>query len=71
MRRTRSPCCARVAIGHTTAPPSKVMNVRRLIAAPEAQIKYRTAQTILFEGTPRQLRYVRFGSLADIQGRQR
>jgi hypothetical protein len=32
MRRTRSPCCARAASGHAaTAPPSSVMNSRRLV----------------------------------------
>src|SRR5262245_13967056 len=32
MRRTRSPCCPRAAIGHAAAaPPSSVMNSRRLI----------------------------------------
>src|SRR6516162_1602726 len=33
MRRTRSPCCARAASGHATAaPPSRVMNWRRLMS---------------------------------------
>src|SRR5262249_59185256 len=27
MRRTRSPCCARVASGHAAAPPSRVMKL--------------------------------------------
>ena len=39
MRRIRSACCARAASGHTAAPPSSVMNSRRLIASPEAQDK--------------------------------
>src|SRR5262245_54935734 len=30
MRRTRSPCCARAAIGQATAAPSRVLNSRRL-----------------------------------------
>src|SRR5262249_33015632 len=30
MRRTRSPCCARAASGHAAAPPSSVINWRRL-----------------------------------------
>jgi hypothetical protein len=35
MRRTRSPCCARAATGHAAAaPPSNVMNSRRLIGHP-------------------------------------
>ena len=42
MSRTRSPCCARVSTGQATAPPSRVMNVRRLIAAPEAQTEHRS-----------------------------
>jgi hypothetical protein len=29
-RRMRSACCARAAIGHAAAPPSSVMNSRRL-----------------------------------------
>src|SRR5262249_3996018 len=33
MRRTRSPCCARTAIGHAAAPPRSVMNSRRFMAA--------------------------------------
>src|SRR6516165_9555948 len=33
-RRIRSPCCARAAIGHAAAPPSSVINSRRLIVAP-------------------------------------
>ena len=38
MRRIRSGCCARAASGHAdAAPPSIVMNSRRLIASPEAQ----------------------------------
>src|SRR5215468_4151265 len=32
MRRTRSLCCARAASGHAAAPPSNVMNSRRLKA---------------------------------------
>ena len=31
MRRIRSRCCALAAIGHAAAPPSRVMNSRRLI----------------------------------------
>jgi hypothetical protein len=31
MRRNRSPCCARAASGHAAAPPSIVMNVRRVM----------------------------------------
>ena len=31
MRRSRSDCCARAAIGHAAAPPSSVMNSRRRI----------------------------------------
>jgi hypothetical protein len=30
MRRIRSPCCARAASDHAAAPPSRVMNLRRL-----------------------------------------
>ena len=41
MRRIRSGCCARAASGHAAAPPSSVMNSRRLIAAPEAQERHR------------------------------
>src|SRR5262245_61207449 len=39
MRRTRSPCCALVATGHTTAPPHNAMKSRRLIKTPEAQTR--------------------------------
>ena len=40
MRRIRSACCARAASGHVAAaPPIRLMNSRRLIAAPEAQDK--------------------------------
>ena len=34
MRRTPSPCCARAASGHAAAPPSSVMNSRRLTRSP-------------------------------------
>src|SRR6516164_4345000 len=30
-------CCARAASGHTAAPPTSVMNARRLIVAPRGQ----------------------------------
>src|SRR5262249_43404511 len=33
-RRTRSPCCARAASGQAVAPPSSVLNSRRLIQSP-------------------------------------
>jgi hypothetical protein len=37
MRRIRSPCCARATSGNdTVAPPSSVMNSRRLIGSPPA-----------------------------------
>jgi hypothetical protein len=40
MRRMRSACCARAKSGHVAAaPPTNVMNSRRLIAAPEGQDK--------------------------------
>ena len=32
IRRTRSPCCARAAMGHAAAPPSSVMKARRFTA---------------------------------------
>ena len=35
MSRIRSPCCARAASGHAAAPPTSVMNSRRLIATPQ------------------------------------
>ena len=37
MRRIRSLCCARAASGHAAAPPTSVMNSRRLIVAPRGQ----------------------------------
>src|SRR5215469_8502097 len=37
MRRTFSRCCARTASGHAAAPPTSVMNSRRLIVAPRGQ----------------------------------
>src|SRR5262249_20518553 len=37
MCRIRSPCCARAASGHATAPPTSVMNSRRLMVAPRGQ----------------------------------
>ena len=64
MRRIRSPCCARAASGHAAAaPPSSVMNSRRLIAAPEAQdeASYRL-RLAHWKGAAD----VRFGSLADM-----
>src|SRR5262249_53902817 len=39
MRRTRSPCCALAATGHTTAAPHNAMKSRRLIKTPEAQTR--------------------------------
>jgi hypothetical protein len=33
MRRIASDCCARAASGHAAAPPSSVMNSRRLIGS--------------------------------------
>src|SRR5262245_8707497 len=62
MRRIPSDCCARVAIGQTTAPPSTPMNVRRLIAAPEAQTGHRTGSNYPIERPPHD---VRFGPQAD------
>src|SRR5439155_14111368 len=49
--RTPSDCCARVAAGHITALPSRVINARRLIAGPEAQTRHHTAQTALLKET--------------------
>jgi hypothetical protein len=40
MRRMRSPCCARTAIGHATAaPPRSVMNSRRLVCRESSIVK--------------------------------
>src|SRR5262245_53395134 len=45
MRRTRSPCCARAAIGHATAPPpSSVMNARRLMLNLPLQSRFTAPQ---------------------------
>jgi hypothetical protein len=40
-RRTLSPGGARAASGHTTAPPSSVMNERRLIRSPQSEFHYK------------------------------
>ena len=68
MRRTRSPCCARVTTGHTTAPPSRVMNARRLIASPEAQTGHRSnSHAYSGRGLTGDRSDVCFGSIADIR----
>jgi hypothetical protein len=35
-------CCARTANGHAVAPPRKVMNSRRLMAAPRLRTSHRS-----------------------------
>jgi hypothetical protein len=77
MRRTRSPCCALVATGHTTAPPNNAMKSRRLIKTPEAQTR-NASNLHTYSGRGTTLRMsasdmfsakadVRFGSEADIE----
>ena len=48
MRRIRSPCCARAATGQAAAPPSSVMNERRLMAPLSGRGSYPTTP---FTGT--------------------
>jgi hypothetical protein len=36
-RRIRSPCCAPAVSGHAAAPPSRVMNSRRLMRLPRTK----------------------------------
>ena len=46
-------CCARVANGHAAMPPSRVMNSRRLIAAPKTTGDIVSAKTRALEGVMR------------------
>src|SRR6516164_4254185 len=68
MRRMRSLCCARAASGHAAAPPTSVMNSRRLIASPQGSEQGIVAgQTGRLEVDKTALGDVRFGSKADIE----
>src|SRR5262245_60674069 len=64
MRRTRSFCCARAVSGQAAAPPTSVMNSRRLIADPRGSQGIVAAETY----TGKDPANVRFGSKADICG---
>src|SRR5215472_10046948 len=60
-------CCARAASGHAAAPPTSVMNSRRLIASPQGSEQSIVAgQTGRLEVDKTALGDVRFGSLTDI-----
>ena len=64
MRRMRSGCCARAASGHAAAPPSSVMNSRRLMRPTAGRP---TGWTIApRKGLVGVTANVRLGSLADL-----
>src|SRR5262245_56535069 len=50
MRMTRPACCAYAVSGHAAAPPTSVMNSRRLIAAPSLEQRIVPVQTHPLEG---------------------